>query len=90
MKPIQTTHNFSFNRAIPEVPDRDKYGVKIEQGARVAFNLSGDVVIGTIVEIKKNEWMASTNNWLYHKFHMIVDVDGEKRNCKNINSFVVI
>lgn len=73
---------------------KDSHGTVIENGARVAFNKSGNVVLGRIVEVKQNVWKQS--NWgrgqhYFLKFKMIVeDEEGVESTLKNPNSFVII
>ena len=55
MPRIQETYNVNQNnKPLPII--RDSRNTLIEVGKRVAYNFSGDIAIGTIKEIKRNEW----------------------------------
>jgi hypothetical protein len=71
--------------------ERDHRGILIQPGLRVAYNLSGDVVIGTIVEVKKNQWVKKRGNWRL-EFEIHIQLEGESRisKVKNPNAFVII
>lgn len=80
----------------PQSIIRDRRGILFEPNMRVAYNRSGDVVIGTIKEITKNVWNVSRQGiepkkWWNLRFEMIVEgEDGLISKIKNPNSFVVI
>ena len=56
----------------PEDIVKDSRGMTFSIGDTVAYNLSGDVVIGTILEIKKNSWYCKRGNSWYLDFEMLV------------------
>lgn len=80
----------------PENITTDSRGSFIEYGKRVAYNKGGDVVIGTIVELKRNEYKLSkrsTKDWTFWNLDFELHVFGEDGNIskvKNPNCFVVI
>jgi len=74
----------------PAVVDRDSRGVLIEEGLKVAYNQSGNVVLGVIKELKNNEWSATKNGWRLKFILIIENEDGKLSKVKNPNSFVVI
>ena len=74
----------------PDKIVRDSRGTQIESGLRVAFNRSGDVVLGTIVELKKNEWKKNTYGWRLGFDLEIIDENNVISRIKNPNSFVII
>ena len=74
----------------PGIVERDSRGTLISPGLRAAYNLSGDVVVGTIVEVKKNKWNSKGNDWrLEFEIH-IMGENGKLSKIKNPNSFVII
>jgi hypothetical protein len=81
---------------MPPVVLNDSRGTLILEGAKVAYNRSGEVVLGTIVEVRHNKWIKKTsrNSTHYHwrlKFEMeIKNENGDKSMIKNPNSFVII
>ncbi len=75
---------------------QDHKGTEIKPGKRVAYNRSGDVVTGTIVELKQNEWKVTRSGlepnkgWAL-KFKLIIACDnGLTSTVMNPNGFVVI
>jgi len=73
------------------IVERDSRGTLIEPGLRVAYNLSGDVAIGTIIEVKKNRWVK--RDWSWHlDFEIHIQLEGEIQisKVKNPNAFVII
>lgn len=42
---------------------KDKYGNPLEVGARVAFNWSGEVCIGTLIAITPSKRYGKTEDW---------------------------
>ena len=76
----------------PNVVTRDHRGTEICEGLRVAFNRSGDVLIGKIITVKKNKWIYIDSRmfWrLVYEIHIEAE-DGTISKVKNPNSFVVI
>lgn len=74
----------------PETIERDSRGILIEEGLRVAYNQSGNVVIGVITTLKKNEWESTNSGWrLKFEIH-IKNEEGGTSKVKNPNSFVII
>jgi hypothetical protein len=76
----------------PEPITLDHRGTTICEGLRVAFNRSGDVLIGKIIKVKKNEWTYSESGkrWrLLYEMHIEAE-DGNISKVKNVNSFVII
>jgi len=74
----------------PEKLTKDSRGIIIEPGLRVAYNYSGDVVIGKIIELKKSEWKNNGHFWnLDFELH-IENENGKISKIKNPNSFVII
>lgn len=68
----------------------DHRGTSLKVGKRVAFNHSGDVVIGTILEIKKNTvWQEGYRNHVDFEMH-VTNEDGKVSKIKNYSSFVII
>lgn len=89
---IQTSHSL-YNKPsfTPPKITEDSRGTKIEEGKKVAFNCSGDVVIGVIKEIVKNQWKKSRESWLSLQFETTIErEDGHISKIKNPNSFVII
>jgi len=90
---IQTT--FSQEKSPLKIL-RDSRGKSIEVGLRIAYNRSGDIAIGKIVGVKKNEWKtirpgSGNSSWWNLKFEMLVEhEDGTMSTIKNPNSFVII
>ena len=80
----------------PEPITRDSRGTEIQLGLRVAYNYQGDVIIGTIKELKRNEWKAvrkgtGTSMWWSLKFELLIEnEEGHISKVKNPNSFVLI
>jgi hypothetical protein len=75
----------------PEKITRDHRGTLIEDGLRVAYNRSGDVDLGVIVSIVKNEWKPrSYGGWMLNFEIHIQAEDGHVSKVKNPNSFVII
>lgn len=77
----------------PAKIERDHRGTLIAEGLRVAFNRSGDVVLGTIKEYKRCDWYVPKGSpWRWClKFEIhIEDENGHVSKIKNPNSFVII
>ena len=87
------THQSEFK---PNPIIRDSRGVLFEPNMRIAYNRSGDVVIGKIKEVIRNEWVVARQGvepkkWWSLKFEMIVEgEDGLISKIKNPSSFVII
>lgn len=80
-----------YSKEKPEVVITDHRGVKIEPGLRVAYNWSGDVALGVILEIKKNDWKEIRSGWWSHQFELHVkNEDGHISKIKNWRSFIII
>jgi hypothetical protein len=76
---------------VPPKITEDSRGTKIEEGERVAFNCSGDVVIGKIQKIIKNKWKKTRDTWVSLEFEIEIErEDGHVSKIKNPNSFVII
>jgi hypothetical protein len=85
---IRTAYYYQDNE--PLIIDRDSRGTFIAPGLRVAYNHSGNVVAGTIFEVKKNIWENLRNEWrLKFEIH-IMGENGKLSKIKNPNSFVII
>jgi hypothetical protein len=77
----------------------DSRGVKLEEGLRVAYNLSGSIALGVIKKIHKNKWKqdSGTKNsrtgempWrLEFELHVLGE-DNKISKIKNPNSFLII
>ena len=68
----------------------DRRGTPLEVGKRVAFNRSGDVIIGTILDIKKNQyWKDGYRTHTEFELH-IQNEEGTISKLKNYSSFVII
>lgn len=80
-----------YSKEKPEAILRDHRGTLIEPGLRVAYNFSGDVAIGTIIELKRNEWVEHRSGWWIHKFELHVkNENGHISKIKNWRSFVIV
>jgi len=89
----QSYHIDSIGSTGPAKIDRDHRGTLIVNGLRVAFNRSGDVVLGTIKEYKRCDWYVPKGSpWRWClKFEIhIEDENGHVSKVKNPNSFVII
>lgn len=95
MKYIEITRNL-HQEETPEPIMHDSYGHRIIPGSYIAFNRSGNVVLGNIVELKRSEWKrvrpgVDNKSWWRLKFELIVkDYFGNESIIKNPNSFVII
>ena len=68
----------------------DHRGTPLTIGKRVAFNRSGDVIIGTILEIKKNKvWQEGYCSRIDFEMH-VTNEEGNVSKIKNYSSFVII
>lgn len=73
----------------------DSRGTLIVSGARVAYNLSGNVVLG-VLQGMNSSWTqirpgANNTSWWNCKFNaFIVNEKGEVSTVKNPNSFVIL
>lgn len=81
----------------PEIPNRDRRGVLIQTSLRVAYNRSGDIETGTIIEVRKNDWKIARKGvddkfWWSHQFEMLIknEIDEKITTVKNYNSFLII
>jgi hypothetical protein len=80
----------------PEPVLQDSRGRLIEAGLKVAYNFQGNVILGTIKELKRSKWEISRsgggmNNWWYLKFELLIEnEDGHISKIKNPNSFIII
>lgn len=80
-----------YSKEKPETILRDHRGTLIEPGLRVAYNFSGDVAIGTIIELKRNEWKEVRKEYWSHKFELRVqNENGHISKIKNWRSFVIV
>jgi hypothetical protein len=71
----------------------DYRGTKIEPGKIVAYNLSGYVRLGEIVQIQRNDVVETRGGgWWNHKFELLVrNIETQKiSKVKNPGSFVII
>lgn len=89
------THYFFYKDNIPEKPEpieRDYRGVKFDLGNFVAYNKSGNVRLGKILNINKNEFVLRNKSTAYVlKFEMVVCGDDNTISIvKNPNSVVNI
>ena len=87
---------YTTNRQVkkPEPITRDSRGTLIEPGLRVAFNHSGDVIIGTIVSVK-SDWKEETYRGKFEewKFVFALKIENEYGSISTVhnpNSFVII
>lgn len=74
----------------PDPIKLDRYGRDIVPGARVAYNLSGDVAMGTVVGITRNAWKWKEWNWFLDFEIHIQNDNGNMSRVKNPNAFVII
>jgi hypothetical protein len=80
-----------YSKEKPEIITRDHRGTLIEPGLRVAYNFSGDVALGTIIEVKKNNWKERSPGWWSHEFELHVrNENGHLSKIKNCRSFIII
>lgn len=89
-----------WNTLEPDVISHDSRGTLIEKGLRIAYNRSGNVIIGTIVNLKSNSYIRqdfkNNNGDVFTtryslKFHLEVkNENGDKSFIKNPNCFVII
>lgn len=89
----QTYHVDRTGKDGPNRITKDYTGTAIEPGLRVAFNKSGNVVLGTIKEYKRCDWYVPKGSpWRWClKFEIhIEDENGHVSKVKNPNSFVII
>lgn len=89
------THYFFSKDNIPEKPkpiERDYRGVKFDIGNFVAYNKSGSVRLGKILNINKNEFVLKNKSTAYIlKFEIVIQGDdGSISIVKNPNSVVTI
>ena len=75
---------------------RDSRDTLIEEGLKVAYNQSGDVVLGVIKELKRSEYTGECSAglakiWWRLNFELhILNEYGNESKIKNPNSFVII
>ena len=83
------THHGNTN---PKEITKDSRGTLIEPGLRVAYNRSGDVMIGEIVELKRCERIPGYYEDMHIlKFELLIKgEDGKVSKIKNYKSFVII
>ena len=76
----------------PEPIREDSRGNIIAPGSRVAFNRSGSVIIGKVLEVTKNKWSWIPSRFTWHlNYEIQIEAeDGLISKVKNPNSFVVI
>jgi len=80
----------------PEPITTDHRHTPIREGARVAYNKSGGIMLGRIVKVVRNEWKVARTgvapkSWWTLKF--ILQIEGEDGNMSYIAnplSFVII
>ena len=89
------THYFFSKDNIPEKPkpvERDYRGVKFDVGNFVAYNKSGSVRLGKILNVNKNEFVLKNKSTAYIlKFEIIIQGDdGSISTVKNPNSIAII
>ena len=95
MEEIRTNYQ-GYNQKKPDKITRDSRGTEFYVGARVAYNRSGDVIIGTLLRIVKNEWVkghSSENDYArwFLKFEAHTEgEDGKISKLKNPNGLVII
>lgn len=82
--------SYYFTEQEPPIIDRDWRGTLIEPGLRVAYNFSGDIAIGTIVELKKNRWKTKNKNWFLDFELHVMGENGKLSKIQNPNCFVII
>jgi len=76
--------------------ERDSRGIIIQDNLRVAFNRSGDIVLGKIIELKRSDWVKHRQGiddqfWWGIKFELIIEAeDGKISVIKNPNSFIIL
>lgn len=88
IKYVQTSVHADNGR--PHIIITDSRGSTIEPGKRVAYNLSGDIAIGTIKELKNNSWKKSNWTWRLNFELIIENEDGRISKVKNPNAFLII
>lgn len=96
------THQYQVNK--PDITvTRDRRGVKLQSGLRVAYNRSGEIHLGTIVSYKTS-WVERLEYYYNQKvvnqnakkdwgmsFKMVIQSeDGSQSTVKNPRSFLVI
>jgi hypothetical protein len=74
----------------PKIVTTDSRGTTIAPDLRVAYNRSGNVAIGTIEKLAKNEWRKSKYGWRLHFELVIKNENGNTSTVKNPNAFVII
>lgn len=80
----------------PEPVTKDHKGTEIKPGLRVAYNQSGDVILGTIISLDSNDWKPSRAGYIpeqrwYLNFKLkIKNEAGHISTVKNHRSFVII
>jgi len=92
---FQSIASTSWEDKEPQRVDKDSKGKLIKNDSKVAYNRSGDVVTGTIIRLKKSEWVLSdvrgNKNWWRLRFELeIRGDDGVISTIKNPNSFIII
>lgn len=94
---IQTSYSNTVSPQKPPKVDRDVYGVQLTPGLKIAFNKSGNVVKGEIVELKRSEWKKRRMSkdgmyyWWSLRFELtVVDLYGNQSKINNPNSVSII
>lgn len=88
------THIYYGTTTKPEPITKDSRGSEIKVGSKVAYNISGSVVLGVIISIKKNDWIrtptSSSNGWTCPFSIEIENEDLHISTIKNPNSFIIL
>lgn len=78
----------------PKPIDKDSRGVSIEIGHKVAYNFSGNVVIGYIISIDNIKWIkGKPKDWYTWTCNFKIKIENEEGHIstiKNPNSFIII
>lgn len=81
----------------PEPITKDSKGNLLETGVDVAYNRSGSVERGELIEIVRNEWVNSRRglgpkSWWYLKFEAVIKnyEDDRISRIKNPNSILIL
>ena len=72
----------------------DSRGVMIDIGLRIAYNQSGNVVLGKISRIIENTWKvrkySKGGDWILNFKMEVINEDSSISIIKNPNSFIII
>lgn len=86
-------HENTTGKTCPDLITKDSRGIKIEPGLTIAFNRSGDIVKGKIIDVKtswKEAGSMAYPRW-YCRFLLTAEgEDGKISKLKNPNSFIII